>query len=176
MEVRGVERRREVRKWGRGWLIQMLCIQLFMLLLFDSEFFWKHFGKHIKHYYLRFLLCLGFKGTKSTKLKVSTAKNKTKKKRWQITESGHNWTSYKDLKLKNKNKKRLRLWLQGFCKLIYILDDKKKNYILAPHPKLANRWGARGSGGALAFHCYFLTNKDNKKTSTNSVWPLKVGP
>ena len=32
---------------------------------------------------------------------------------------------------------------------------------LSSHPKLANRMGARGSGWALAFNCYFLTNKDN---------------
>ena len=30
--------------------------------------------------------------------------------------------------------------------------------ILAPHLKLANGFGARGLGGALTFHCYFLTN------------------
>ena len=32
---------------------------------------------------------------------------------------------------------------------------------LAPQPNLAIRWGDRGSGGVLTFHCYFLINKDN---------------
>ena len=40
-------------------------------------------------------------------------------------------------------------------------DFDAREKFLAPHPKLANRWGARGSGGVPTFHFYFLTNKDN---------------
>ena len=40
-----------------------------------------------------------------------------------------------------------------------------------PQQKLANRLGARGSGGALTWHCYFLTNKDNLKTD----WEVAIG-
>ena len=31
----------------------------------------------------------------------------------------------------------------------------ERQKFLAPHPKLADRWGARGSGGVLTIHCYF---------------------
>ena len=46
--------------------------------------------------------------------------------------------------------------------------------ILGPHSKLANRWGARGSGVAQTFHCYYQPKKTTKP-STNGVWPLKIG-
>ena len=54
----------------------------------------------------------------------------------------------------------------SFITLLYFLPyrfmyARAPPKILASHSKSANRWGARGSGGALTFHCYFKSNKDN---------------
>ena len=41
------------------------------------------------------------------------------------------------------------------------LDTRKGvNFFSAP-PKIGERGGPIGSDGALTFHCYYLTNKDN---------------
>ena len=50
---------------------------------------------------------------------------------------------------------------QGFPKRHPFLKMGITKTFLALNPKLANRLGARGSGGVHTFHCYFLSNKDN---------------
>ena len=50
-----------------------------------------------------------------------------------------------------------------------------RDYTIAPHHKLANRWGApEVQVGRFTFHCYFLTNKWITKPFTNHVWHMKL--
>ena len=50
---------------------------------------------------------------------------------------------------------------QGGRRSFRILRGPARENFLAPHPKLANRWGARGSRWVANFHCYLLTNNDD---------------
>ena len=43
---------------------------------------------------------------------------------------------------------------------------------LTPHPKFANRWGARGWDVALTFHCYFLSIDIQHWLSSNAFTSL----
>ena len=47
----------------------------------------------------------------------------------------------------------------------YIAREAREKY-LAPHQKLANKWGASGSSGALTIHWYFLTNSSCRVLAT----------